>query len=165
MHVDGDLCEATEQYIAHQCNCTTTGARGLTKQMFRVFPHANVYKAGTPARTPGTIRVLPPPDQDQDQGQGQRRRERERERGVVAIFGQRNPGSRMDRQETARMRERWFAQCLGELARVPGLRSVAFPYQIGCGLAGGDWCAYEGMLSDFAAQNPGVRCVVYRLRR
>ena len=82
--------------------------------MFRVFPHANVYKAGTPARTPGTIRVLPPPDQDQDQdqnqdqgqGQGQRGRERERERGVVAIFGQRNPGSRMDRQETARMRAR-----------------------------------------------------------
>ena len=128
-----------------------------TKQMFKVFPHANVYKAGTPARIPGTIRVLPPPDQH---GHG-------RERGVVALFGQRHPGSRLDpdRQETKQMRERWFSQCLGELARVPGLRSVAFPSQIGCGLAGGDWPTYESMLADFAAQNPGVRCVIYRLRR
>ena len=37
------------------------------------------------------------------------------------------------------------------------LPSIAFPEQIGCGLAGGDWGAYERMLEEFADANPDVR--------
>jgi hypothetical protein len=48
---------------------------------------------------------------------------------------------------------------------VPGLRSVAFPHLIGCGLAGGDWAVYERHLKAFAARNVGVRVALYQLRR
>ena len=39
---------------------------------------------------------------------------------------------------------------LKEIAELPELESVAFPYQIGCGLAGGDWKQYRAALEDFA---------------
>jgi hypothetical protein len=44
VHVSGDLLGAPEQWIAHQCNCRSRGARGLAKHLFGRFPHANVYK-------------------------------------------------------------------------------------------------------------------------
>ena len=33
---------------------------------------------------------------------------------------------------------------------LPELESVAFPYGIGCGLAGGNWEEYQAMLEEFA---------------
>ena len=42
------------------------------------------------------------------------------------------------------------------------LPSIAFPEQIGCGLAGGDWGAYERMLEEFADANPDVRVYICR---
>ena len=41
--------------------------------------------------------------------------------------------------------------------------SVAFPHQIGCGLAGGNWATYEAMLEDFAAAHPHIRCYICTL--
>ena len=63
-------------------------------------------------------------------------------------------------------REAWFAQALDELARQPAIaqrhQSIAFPAEIGCGLAGGDWAAYHAMLERFARGNPQVRVVIVR---
>lgn len=57
----GDLLQATEQYIAHQCNCVSRGARGLAKTLFAKYPHANVYQSRKSPSQPGTILVHGPP--------------------------------------------------------------------------------------------------------
>ena len=49
-------------------------------------------------------------------------------------------------------RERWFAQCLEELGQCDSYQNLAFPYQIGCGLAGGNWSRYLAMIQDFAVK-------------
>ena len=46
---------------------------------------------------------------------------------------------------------------------LPGLSSIAFPYRIGCGLAGGEWTAYASLLQAFARDAPSVRVVLCRL--
>ena len=64
-------------------------------------------------------------------------------------------------KDSAAEREGWFQACLGHVAKItPPLRSVAFPYEIGCGLAGGKWPAYERMIADFARGNPDVEVTI-----
>jgi hypothetical protein len=41
--------------------------------------------------------------------------------------------------------------------------SVALPWGIGCGLAGGDWKVYEGAIREWARGMEGVEVVLYRL--
>ena len=58
-------------------------------------------------------------------------------------------------------REAWFRACLQQIGGMPGRpRSIAFPYQVGCGMAGGSWPAYEAMLLAFACEHPEVDVVV-----
>ena len=40
--------------------------------------------------------------------------------------------------------------------------SVAFPHEIGCGLAGGNWPKYESMIKTFATQCPDIRVSICR---
>jgi len=70
--IEGDLLEADEQYIIHQCNCKTTGdAAGLAAAIFKKYPKANVYKNRPKESVPGTIVI----------------------RGnVIALYGQYYPG-------------------------------------------------------------------------
>ena len=49
------------------------------------------------------------------------------------------------------------------MEQVPGIRGVAFPDHIGCGLAGGDWQRYHSMISQFAACNPQLEVCIYQL--
>jgi hypothetical protein len=46
-----------------------------------------------------------------------------------------------------------------------GAKSLAFPYGIGCGLAGGDWKVYETMLRDWAAAHPLINVVLYQWQK
>ena len=129
----GDIADATETYIVHQGNCETTTAKGLARHLFQRFPKAAiVYRPGN-VRVPGTIQLID---------------------RIVTLFGQHRPG-RPSRTETAAQRETWFAEGLAALTVLvrPG-ESVAFPYQIGCGLGGGDWAHYAAMIDAFAAALP-----------
>ena len=60
-------------------------------------------------------------------------------------------------------REEWFRYCLGLIDKVDGVKSVALPWQIGCGLAGGDWIVYEKMIRDWAENHPDVLVAIYKL--
>ena len=65
--------------------------------------------------------------------------------------------------DLAPQREKWFASCLKAVAELPTAsrpRSVAFPYQIGCGLAGGNWERYARMIADFAAANLDIAVTI-----
>ena len=63
-----------------------------------------------------------------------------------------NPASDKVRVEDAAQRFAWFKSGLRQIAALPGLESVAFPDEIGCGLAGGVWADYRRALDEFCAE-------------
>eukprot|EP00438_Fugacium_kawagutii_P006264 Skav222651 [mRNA] locus=scaffold997:205789:207644:- [translate_table: standard] len=163
--VAGDLLEAPEQYIVQQSNCATTYPAGLAAAIAEKFPHADVYKPEARKRRgtergdcPGTIAVMGGPCATEEQ----------EKRGVINVFGQFCPGkpnkrtrgrvnykgieAGIDVVDDEQQRLEWFKAALQQIAELPDLESVAFPYQIGCGLAGGDWKQYQAALNDFAQQ-------------
>lgn len=56
--IKGDILLAKETYIAHQCNCVTNKAKGLSKQIFKKFPYADSYTNRQNYSNPGTIEVF-----------------------------------------------------------------------------------------------------------
>ena len=61
--------------------------------------------------------------------------------------------------DTKANRLRWFKEGLAKLA-AEGFRRVAFPHEIGCALAGGDWKQYEAAIADYGAANPEVEILI-----
>ena len=63
-------------------------------------------------------------------------------------------------------RENYFGQCLRKMAELQVMKSsktsVACPYGIGCGLAGGDWSVYMRMIKDFSRQVHLLGCSLNR---
>ena len=70
---------------------------------------------------------------------------------------------KLTREETQKIREKWFVEALTKLTELDLKKeSIAFPYQIGCGLAGGVWKNYRRHIEDFAKRT-GVDVTIYRL--
>jgi hypothetical protein len=46
-------------------------------------------------------------------------------------------------------RQEWFKQCLDEIGLTP-YHKIAFPFKIGCELAGSSWTVYNKMLKEFS---------------
>jgi DNA (cytosine-5)-methyltransferase 1 len=146
----GDLLEAKETFIVHQCNCICQKPKGLAETVFERFPNANVYeqrrRGSRQPDTPGTISV-----------HGR----------VVNFYSQLNPG-KPNREclygDTRQGRLRWFGNCLEKLYHhmkdQTGV-SIAFPWKIGCGLAGGNWKQYLHELKLFAKNHPTWKVAVY----
>lgn len=146
--VQGNLLDAPEKYIAHQCNCVSPQGKGLSHALFQRFPHADVYATRKGKSQPGTLWISPV-------GNGERR--------VINMFAQFYPGAPTYRGDLAEDRKVMFQRCLNEIANLPSLESIAFPYNIGCGLAGGKWADYLAMLTQFAAELPAVKVTLYKL--
>lgn len=138
--IDGNLLDADTKYIAHQTNCITRRAAHLAKSVFERFPHADIYsprKAGQ-VDTPGTIVI---------KGDG------DKHRYVVNMLGQVYPGKPKfpdSRRDGALVRQRYFFNCLKSISNIEDLQSIAFPWGVGCGAAGGDWNLYHELISKFA---------------
>jgi len=134
----------------HQCNCTSTYSKGLSSAIFKRWPHAEAYKGRSRNSQPGTIDV---------------KGEEGKKRLVINLFGQYGPGKpKASGNDTKQSRANYFRQGLDSIAKLPNLKSLAFPFHIGCGLAGGSWIEYEKMLKHFASQLPSsVKIVIYRL--
>ena len=103
---------------------------------------------------PGSIAVMGGPCADDDK----------EKRGVINVFGQFCPGKpnrkrgpvewkgivgSKDIVDDGKQRLQWFKSGLQQIATLE-LESIAFPHQIGCGLAGGDWKDYLAALEEFA---------------
>jgi O-acetyl-ADP-ribose deacetylase (regulator of RNase III) len=157
----GDVRRASEQYIVQQCCCIATKPHGLSSVLAKAFPGSCPYSTRRNAAgkanlarvedrpTPGTLTIL-----------GVRR--------VVSLFAQHGMGkpgqwpAPAGTPDTAADRVRYFRACLDALAALKP-SSVALPYGIGCGLAGGDWNgAYWPALCAFAAASPDMRVVLYK---
>jgi O-acetyl-ADP-ribose deacetylase (regulator of RNase III) len=149
--ITGNLLDATEQYLAHQCNCTSRGgAGGIAAVLFEAYPYADTYRNRTQHDEPGTIEV---------RGNGKDRR------AIISLNAQvlgGGPSTFPSDKDSAEDRERYFEKCLSKVAALPGLASIAFPYRVGCGIAGGDWSRYLGMLEAFADAVPQVQVAIYQ---
>lgn len=182
----GDLLELRlndTDFIVHQTNCRTVGARGLAKLIFQKYPHSNTYKSGV-RRVPGTISVHHP---------------------IINLYGQDGPGKVGSHSIEGRRRLDWFQKCLEEIdilfqtviapayssgqtmcsrhledtddeyndacigtksseevktsncycaQPMKSIGTLYFPYQIGCGLAGGNWATYRSVLKNWADGKP-----------
>lgn len=82
------------------------------------------------------------------------------------MYSQYYPG-KSNGSDTKINRQAWFKQCLDRIAVIPGLISVAFPYKIGCGMAGGDWSVYEAMtvgtVSTWIFQNSHIKIFIIHM--
>lgn len=151
--VSGDIFDSTEKYLCHQCNCITQKAAHLSKDVFARYPYADIYTGRTTPNQPGTIEI---------RGNGQD------QRYIVNILGQFYPGNPKyptSTKDGTQAREKYFHKALLALAKVPNLESVAFPWRIACGAAGGDWNHYLVTITNFAnyvESSQGARVVIYR---
>lgn len=162
-----NLLDAQEEYIVQQCNCIGTRTNGLSRQIALRFPHADPYRWKHPLtpggfiaiqedrHTPGEIEVLG------DKSKG--------ERPVICMFAQVGPGRPYSTCNSTGIygidnhdaRSLWFARCLENIVKEVNPSSLAFPYGIGCGLAGGDWQnVYNPILQRFS-QRHHIAVVLY----
>lgn len=154
--INGDLLEAREQYICHQCNCVSKHAGGLAKYIFEKFPFADIYRSREEYdncflplswERPGTISI---------KGDGLINRY------VINMLGQLYPGKPRHKNDLYADRLIYFQNGLNEIAKITNLKTIAFPYGIGCGLAGGNWEDYYNMLEHFA-DNVKAKVIIRRL--
>lgn len=142
--VRGDLLDATEDLIVHQVNCVSKGVcHGLARQLFTKFPESDCYKRRAASGVPGTAEIL-----------GR----------VASLTGQFGSGDSKTAADSHEQREKWFRGALDDLskqAKAEGVRSVAMPWQIGCGIGGGNWDAYKAMVEEFSASS-GIRVKFYQ---
>lgn len=130
--VDGDIIQADADIIAHQVNCKGVMGAGLARQIKASFPNAfEAYEglcrlhrySGEELLGNCQLVISARPDHG---------------RVVIAnLFAQDRYGR--DRRYTD---YEAFHQCMETLdrkARAIHARTIALPYRIGCGLAGGDW--------------------------
>ena len=79
----------------------------------------------------------------------------ENERFIINMLAQFYPGKPKfpeSAKDGFRARQVAFANCLLKILRIPDLHSVAFPWGIGCWMAGGDWDRYLPMIERFSAK-------------
>lgn len=162
--VKGDILNAKEKYIVQQCNCLTITSHGLSKAIATRFPWGNPYKNRRKLTNncaiiedrdiPGSIRVLQSSDTN--------------DKVIVCMFAQWGPGKPLTFKsypnyqiDTYDNRIKWFKECLEKLKDI-GAIELAFPWMIGCGLAGGDWTLYKKLIEDFSRET-GIKCTFYHL--
>jgi hypothetical protein len=150
--VKGNLLDATEKYIGHQCNAVSTYAAGVAKDIFNTYTHSDIYRARQHPDMPGHIVVC---------GDGVKTRL------VINLVAQYNPGAPTPNSllDSEMMREGYFWQCLMAIKRMADVESIALPDRVGCGLAKGNWEHYYHMLENFDAIINEYQKVAIRLYR
>ncbi|MDP2683527.1 MAG: macro domain-containing protein [bacterium] len=141
--ISGNILESSEKYIVHQANCCSLKSAYLARDIFDKFPHANIYSCrelGDKIRhdVPGDIII---------RGNGND------QRYVAALLGQYYPGKSKylnDIVDGKNARQKYFYRSLLKLSEVDNLESIAFPFGIGCGAAGGNISIYMKILEAFA---------------
>jgi len=151
--VNGDLFDSKEKYLLHQTNCVTNRAAHLSKDVFERYPYADIYTHRTEPSVPGTIEI---------RGDGQEKR------FVINLLGQYYPGKPKypdSKLDGALAREKYFHKCLLKVAKIENLESIALPWRIACGAAGGNWSHYLGTINNFAQyiySTQGAKTIIYR---
>jgi hypothetical protein len=151
--VQGDLLthnssSAERKVTCHQCNCTTNRAFGLSSSINKMYPYANIYsgkrKVASEDRKPGSIIVRESAGADPV---------------IINLLGQvfpSKPSSDPTSNDTYTHRLSYFKESLQAAinwCKEHEINSLMCPYGIGCGLAGGKWKDYEGIIKTLAETN------------
>jgi hypothetical protein len=78
---------------------------------------------------------------------------------VIAMIAQVNQG-KPSLSEPAEYRQKLFETCLEKIAQLPNITQVAFPYKIGCGMAGGNWDLYKSTIEKWSEKNPHISVLI-----
>ena len=150
--VNGDLLDATETYIAHQCNCISTNAKTLAELIFNKYPDSNSYSKRINGMKstygkPGTIEIFG------NTGPY-----------IINMYAQYYPAKSKYPNDSMNKRIEWFKECLNHISQIKNTHThtIAMPYNIGCGAAGGDWNIYYKILTDFANKEK-IHITLYKL--
>jgi hypothetical protein len=146
--IQGDLLDAPDVYIGHQCNCVTVGnGAGLAKVLFKRFPYANTYARRKEPSEPGSYSL---------HGNGKENR------FIVNFYAQYHPGKAKQRPDTIQNRLEWLIAGMERFVVECDPLELALPYGIGCGLAGGDWKIYSDALETLADERK-LKISLYKL--
>lgn len=138
----GNLLYAKEKVIAHQVNCQGV-AGGLAGAIFRKWPYAGKDYSDLTQRVPGKALL----------GMAHFTGQQKDGHIICNLYGQYNPGADYNPKKLEQALE-----MLGNSARLMKW-SVALPYGLSCGIAGGDWDEVQQIIERTM---DGVDCVIYR---
>lgn len=131
--VKGDLLQAIENIIGHQVNCQGVMGLGLAAKIKNKYPQAyKMYKTVTKFNDPQSllgISLIVKVDEN---------------KYVANLFGQLNYGRNKKQYTDYEALNKALIE-LKEYALNNNL-TVALPYGLGCGLAGGDWSIVRNLI-------------------
>lgn len=136
--IDENIVDSDTMIIAHQCNCTSTGVSGVAAAIFDKWPAANDNARGSHGAFGAT-----------------NFHEVEPGKFIANIFAQQYPSVPGQPGDGKYARAKAFEKGLKEITLYfQGSRdlrpTIALPYLVGCGSAGGDWDVYQEILEAFA---------------
>lgn len=161
----GSLFDCGADIIVQQCNAVTRKAHGLSAEIAKRLPYADIYasRSGSSANTANdldragrSVMCAPP--------------KRDKQHPIVAcLIAQLAPGkpgtwcnvyniehAKDSANERLRLFRHSLADLRAQLADFEEVTTIAFPDHIGCGLAGGDWSMYLAEIKAFAEKLDGV---------
>lgn len=134
---EGNILNATEDIIVHQVNCQGVMGAGLAGQIAKRYPNVferyKVAVENTPDRSENLGKTLFLPIENGT-------------KWIANLFGQYSYGYE-DKEYTDYNAVKAGLKVIAELSKSKGL-TVAIPYKIGAGLAGGDWSRIEAMIKE-----------------
>lgn len=143
--IHADALTVDADVIVHQTNCKGVMGAGIAKQVRDQFPDVfKKYKALCDRYRHNTSELLGACQFVEENG-----------KTICNAFGQdgfNKPGCNTD---YIALRE-----CLKKIAKRYSEKTVALPYKIGCGLAGGDWFIVETMIRDELVERGHCRVLV-----
>lgn len=131
---NGDLFTSNATYLCHQVNCMGIMGRGIAKSVREKFPNAyEEYVKLCPHETAPNEKLLGVV-QFVDCGS----------KTIINMFAQITYGT------TCRQTDyEAFRKCLKSIKNtVPVNQTIAFPFNIGCGLGGGNWELIQRLIKD-----------------
>lgn len=153
--IKGDICNLPQslncKYIAQQSNCVSKKSHGLSQSITNKWPYANRYAKRIKNDTPGDVYLSHP--------------ESSQHPIIIHLFGQYRIGKCNDARwhavykhpnyvDSELQRLIWFKSALTKLETLIDVDNdvIFIPFQIGCGLAGGDWNKYKDILNTSVIQ-------------
>ena len=145
--VNGNILNGTENILCHQTNCIGIMGGGVALQVRKTYPSVyEEYKKCCERHSPEDML-----------GKVQLCKTNIPNRFIANCFGQLYIGSGLQTNYDAL---RKALSRVKEVASEKGY-SVSIPYNIGCGLAGGDWNIVSKMIEEIFGQS-SINCVLYK---
>jgi|AntRauTorckE6833_2_1112554.scaffolds.fasta_scaffold12368_2 O-acetyl-ADP-ribose deacetylase (regulator of RNase III) len=174
--IKGDLLNFNCDMIVQQCNCVTIKSHGLAQAIKDKYPYGDIYSKRAKKSTnqtkkpdiPGTSVICNSPTNPTLTPH------------IACLLAQFYPGKpgnyykkyynypNVNYDDSKKNREKWFADSLVDLENklkndYTHIKEVAFPYNIGCGLAGGNWDNYLKMIKEFSIRNDNICVYIIKL--